>query len=74
MSEKSEAVGALYQHGADSDFGKHLLNWIEETAAARRKRAGKSEPIPAWGELRFADGLDEVITHIMQMCSMTENK
>lgn len=74
MSEHTDQIGAAYRQLAESPGGRLLLEWINESVAARRKNASKSEPIPAWGELRFADGLEEVKTHIDQMCILPDIK
>lgn len=70
MSEHTEQIAALYEQLATSAAGKHLIEWIEKTTKETREHAGKSEPTKAWGELRFADGMTEVLTHITQMRSM----
>lgn len=74
MSDHADQVAALYKQLAQSEGGKHLIAWIEQRAKSKREQASKSEPIPAWGELRFADGLDDVRDHITQMANLDKLK
>lgn len=72
MSENSDRIASMYKQLIKSEGGKNLLEWIEKTSNSRRKAAGKLEPVPSWGELKFADGLDEVKTHIQQMSGLNQ--
>ena len=69
MSEKTDKLHAAYVQLSESEGGKHLLSWIEKTADDKRKNASKSQDT-AFGELKFADGLEEVATHIKQMLTL----
>lgn len=64
MSEKTDKLTALYERLAQSEEGQHLMNWVEKSAQQIRKDASKSKPIEAYGELRFADGMDYVLEAI----------
>ena len=68
MSESTQALAALYEEGSKSAFGKHLINWIEQTANSKRKNASRSQDT-AYGELKFADGMESVVGHIEKMKS-----
>lgn len=74
MSERGDKIAAAYKQLAESSGGKLLLDWINESAPERRRNASRLEPTPAWGELKFADGLEEVKKHIIQMGSLTDIK
>lgn len=67
MTEKSEKLQAAYAQLADSEGGKNLMVWMSEFAIAKRRNAGKLEPVQAWGELKSADAVEEIVNHINVM-------
>lgn len=64
MNDQTEKLSALYKRLAGSEEGKHLIEWIRTTITQTRQSAGRLDPVHAWGELKFADGLAAVIQHI----------
>ena len=69
MSEKTEKLAAAYESLANTEGGKNLMEWVEKSANKRRKDAGRSQDT-AYGELKFADGMEAVVERINQMRAM----
>lgn len=61
-----EASSNAYKQLIKSEGGKRLEAWIKETANEKRKNASKSQDT-AYGDLRFADGIEYVLSHIKTM-------
>lgn len=56
----------VYRSLRKSEGFKELERWVEQSTVDRRKSASKSQDT-AYGELRFADGMDHVIAHVKTM-------
>lgn len=67
MSPEAKHLGEIYRQLAESEGGKHLVEWLQDSADEQRRNAVKLEPTQAWGRLQFADGLERVIEHLAQM-------
>jgi hypothetical protein len=61
-----ETVANAYVQLRNTEGGRHLEKWIEETANAKRRAASKSQDT-AYGDLRFADGMEHVLSQIKTM-------
>jgi hypothetical protein len=71
---QADQLAKMYEEFSKSPVGLHLLSWIKETANTKRESAGRLEPIPAWGQLKLADGIEEVASHISSMQLLGKSK
>jgi hypothetical protein len=69
MSNKTEQIAEMYRNFANSTVGKHLMESVAKEADQTRRNASKSQ-VAAYGDLRFADGIEWVIAHIRQQQSL----
>lgn len=70
MSDKKAGLDqkrAAYKALLESEGGQLLVKWLNESVDRSRENAGgKSDPIPAWGELKFAEGMASVLRHMQR--------
>lgn len=65
MSEHTEQLAEMYRNFAKSPVFRHLSEAASRHADSVRRSAGKSQDT-AFGELRFADGVEWFLSHIKQ--------
>lgn len=65
MSEKTEQLAVLYREFAKSPVFTHLKVSAEAKATQTRKDASQ-DSATAFGELRYADGVEWFLSHVNQ--------
>lgn len=73
MTDAEKVQNAYAQLMATEGF-KNLEKRMSESATDKRRDAGKLEPTTAWGELKFADGIEYVLQHIRVMANSQSAK
>lgn len=70
MSQRTEQLAELYKNFVKTAVFTQLDSSLKAEAELRRRNASKLEPVQSWGELRFADGVEWVLTHIKSQQSL----